>query len=45
MKKHDLFSIRINNVIENRKKLNQSIEELNEELKSYGFTLNALEPK
>ncbi len=35
----------MNDVIENKKKYLQSIEQLNEILKSHGFSLSALEPK
>jgi hypothetical protein len=41
----DLFTQKMTEVIENKKRLAKSIEELNEVLKGHGFTLNALEPK
>jgi hypothetical protein len=43
--KEDTFGSLMNKVIENKRKYQQSIEELNELLKSHGFLLNTLEPK
>ena len=43
-KKNDLTDA-MNDVIENKKKYLQSIEELNEILKSHGFALSTLEPR
>ena len=44
-KEEKLFAIHMNEVLENKKKLHQSIEELNEILKDHGFSLKALDPK
>lgn len=44
-KSDDLFSQKMAEVIENKKKLKKSIEELNEVLKGYGFTLKDLSPQ
>ena len=41
----DTFTCLMNKVIENKRKYHQSIEDLNELLKSHGFMLNTLEPK
>lgn len=43
--KQDTFGNLMNKVIENKRKYQHSIEELNELLKSHGFLLNTLEPK
>lgn len=44
-KSDDLFSQKMAEVIENKKRLKKSIEELNEVLKGYGFTLKDLSPQ
>ena len=44
-KSDDLLKDALNEVIENKKRLQQSIEDLNEVLKGHGFTLSVLEPK
>ncbi|MCH9621492.1 MAG: hypothetical protein S4CHLAM20_09120 [Chlamydiia bacterium] len=44
-KSDDLFSQKMAAVIDNKKRLHKSIEELNEVLKGHGFTLSSLEPK
>lgn len=41
----DTFTCLMNKVIENKRKYHQSIEDLNELLKTHGFMLNTLEPK
>jgi len=45
VKSEDLLKDALNQVIENKKRLQQSIEDLNEVLKGHGFTLSLLEPK
>jgi hypothetical protein len=45
LKSEDLLKDTLNEVIQNKKRLQQSIENLNEVLKGHGFTLSMLEPK
>jgi hypothetical protein len=44
-KQEDIFAIAMNKVVENKRKLQESIAELNDTLKSHGFILTPLEPK
>jgi hypothetical protein len=44
-KEENIFASCMNKVVENKRKLEESIEDLNDILKNYGFTLSALEPK
>ncbi len=45
LKSEDLLKDALNEVIQNKKRLQQSIEDLNQVLKGHGFTLSMLEPK